>query len=146
MRSVCHGMRAAFTATALLASLAACGGGGDPPVELAVDQGTSMNTGAPVVLLTGRSFVPAGSNCPPSDEYIRIGTLGTHGLLAVNATTGLSYPVFDQLWVCNSEDGRVMHWQSNPIALAVGSNQITVTMTSASRTTSATITVLRSGG
>jgi len=134
------------TVAVLLVGLAACGGGGDPPVELSVDQGATINTSAASVMLTGRSFVPAGSSCPPSSEYIRIGTLGAHSLSAVNAATGLSHLVFDQLWLCNSEDGRVMHWQSNPIDLVVGNNLVTVTMSTGSRTSTAHITVLRSGG
>jgi hypothetical protein len=138
---------AAAFATVLAATLAGCGGGGgDPPVELAIDYGAVQTTGASYAFLTGESFVPPGSSCPASDDYIRIGALGPHSLSAVNTTTGLSYPVFDQLWVCNSEDGRTMHWQSNPIDLAPGSNQITVTMTAGGRSSSASVTVVRSGG
>ena len=127
------------------AILAGCGGG-DPPVELAIDYGPVQTTGTRYAYLTGESFVPPGSSCPATDDYIRIGALGPHSISAVNTTTGLTYPVFDQLWVCNSEDGRTMHWQSNPIDLAPGSNQVTVTMTAGNRSSSASVTVVRSGG
>ncbi len=127
------------------AGVAACGGGGDPPVELTVDHGPTIAASTPHAMLTGESFVPTGSTCPASNEYIRIGTLGPHTLGAVNETTGLSYPVFDTLWVCNSEDGRVMHWQSNPIDVVPGANRITVTMTAGTRASSASVTVVRSG-
>lgn len=119
---------------------------GEAPVELTVDYGPVIATGTPYAVLTGESFVPPGSTCPASTEYIRIGSLGTHSITAVNTSTGQTYPVFDQLWVCNSEDGRVMHWQSNPIDLLPGTNKITVTMSAGGRNSSASVTVMRSGG
>ncbi len=142
----CPMTRAAFAgAAASVAVLVGCGGG-DSPVELQIDDGPVITTSLAYAQLTGESFVPPGSSCPATNDYIRIGTLGPHTITAVNATTGFSYPVFDQLWVCNSEGGRVMHWQSNPIDLVVGANQITVTMTAGSRSSSATVTVTRNGG
>lgn len=118
-----------------------CGGGDDPPpVELAID--APVDTGLNVVILTGTSFVPPGSHCPQTGEFIEIGSLGPHTLSSTNETTGGQYPVGDQLWVCNSGDGRRMSWISNPIALIHGDNTISVTMTAAGRKSSASVVVL----
>ncbi|MDH4050904.1 MAG: hypothetical protein OEU93_04950 [Rubrivivax sp.] len=136
-------IRKASLAVAFLALQSACGGGSEAPVELTVDADTAAPTSLPYANLTGESFVPAGSNCPPSHEYVVFGTLGPHTISARNATLGLDYPVGDDLWVCNSQDGRVMHWRSNPIDLAPGDNRITVTMRDSQRTSSATVTVTR---
>jgi hypothetical protein len=125
--------------------LVACGGG-DAPVPLAIDGGPTITTALPSLILTGSSFVPAGSSCPASNEYVIIGSLGPHELAYSNLTTHADGPVFDQLWVCNSEGGRVMHWQSNPISLAPGANTITVTMSGGGHSASDTVTVARSGG
>lgn len=125
-------------AVLLAAHLAGCGG--DADVALTVDSVPQLLTST-VVILTGESFVPGGSTCPNPGDYIRIGTLGPHQLGYRNAATGVSGPVFDDLWVCNSEGGRVMHWTSNPITLAAGDNAITVTMTAGSRQSSATVTI-----
>ena len=130
-------------AWALAGVVTACGGGHDDPVALNVDAYTTAATSASVVILTGESFVPAGSSCPNSNDYIRIGSLGPHTITARNETQGLDYPGFDDLWVCNSEDGRVMHWRSNPIALSSGDNRITVTMRDGQRSSSATVSVTR---
>ena len=131
-----------FTRFALALLLAGCGGG-DAPVELVVDAYTTATTSAPFAVLTGESFVPAGSSCPKSGEYIIVGSLGVHTITYRNQTLGTAGPVFDDLWVCNSEGGRVMHWRSNPIALAVGDNQISVTMSDSQRSSSATVTMTR---
>lgn len=128
---------------ALALVLSACGGGDDSDVELQVDGGPALKTGQGLIILTGESFVPAGSSCPKSNEYVIIGSLGPHTMTYNNATTRIDGPVFDTLWVCNSEGGRVMHWQSNPIDLAVGTNTITVKMTGGGRTSSQTVTVTR---
>lgn len=122
----------------LCAALTACGGPAD--VVLTIDASPRW-AGTRVVVLTGESFVPDGSTCPNPGDYIRIGTLGPHTLAYSNAATGVVGPVFDDLWTCNSEDGRVMHWTSNPIDLAPGDNTITVTMTAGSRRSSATVTL-----
>lgn len=124
-----------------LAALVACGGNDDPPVELTI--GGHPLVVANSVILSGRSFVPAGSSCPRWDNpFVPIfGTLGPHEFRYVNAATGRSGSFSEGLWVCNSDDGRSMQWDSNPISLAPGDNAITVTMTDGARTSSATITV-----
>ena len=128
---------------ALVATLSACGGGGDSPVALSIDGGPAITTGLHTVILTGESFVPAGSSCPQSNEYVIIGSLGPHEMTYSNATSHVDGPVFDQLWVCNSESGRVMHWQSNPIELVPGPNTITVRMSGGGHQSSDTVTVTR---
>jgi hypothetical protein len=124
------------------ALLASCGGG-DSPVELSFDSDVPPSTSLATIVLTGRSFVPQGSNCPASSEFVIIGTLGAHTIGYRNETTGISGPVFDQLWVCNSDGGRTMAWRSNPITLQSGANRITVTMNDAVRASSASITIVR---
>ena len=119
--------------------VAACGGdGSEPQVELAIETPTVV---AGQTILKGRSFVPAGSTCPQSADYIRIGMLGTSDITYRNAATGASGPVFPDLWVCNSENGRVIHWTSNPIALVAGDNIVTVTMVTPGRTSIASIVI-----
>ena len=121
--------------------LSACGGDDDPPpVEVAIDPPTQVVSNQ--VVLKGTSFVPPGSTCPQTNDFIRIGSLGVHEITYNNATTGVSGPVFADLWVCNSEEGRKIHWTSNPITLAPGSNTITVTMTAPGRSSSASVLVL----
>ncbi len=86
--------------------------------------------------------MPPGTGCPNPNDFIRIGTLGAHEISYSNSATGVTVgPVFDALWVCNAEGGRVMHWLSNPITPAPGDNLITVTMTAGTRTSAATITL-----
>ena len=136
-------MRGLLAGLVACAAVSACGGGHDSPVELGVDASSTASTPAAVVILTGESFIPAGSSCPNTTDYIRIGSLGPHTITARNETQALDYPGFDDLWVCNSEDGRVMHWRSNPITLALGDNRISVTMRDSQRTSSATVTVTR---
>lgn len=116
-----------------------CGGGSDPPVQLAADPSPQYPNPS-TVLPTGESFVPDGSNCPASSDYIRIGTLGPHTITYSNAATGITGHVSDQLWVCNSEDGRTMHWSSDPIVLKHGDNAVTFLMVAGSRQSSATVT------
>lgn len=126
----------------LIAVLSGCGGG-ERPVELQIEVPTSI-TGNQVIL-KGTSFVPAGSICPESSEFIRIGTLGAHSISYTNAATRVTGPVFSDLWVCNSEDGRTFHWTSNPITLLPGANAITVRMSASGRTSESTITVQGNG-
>ncbi len=123
----------------LVAALASCGGGDDPPVELEIDPHVKVLIGN--VILTGSSFVPAGSNCPPSSEFIRIGTLGLNTITYTNTATGITGPVFNDLWICNSAGGRKMYWTSNPITVIPGNNPITVRMVAGSRSSAATVTV-----
>ena len=134
--------RCASGAWAVALLLAGCGGG-EPAVELSVDDYTTVATSLPMVILTGSSFVPAGSTCPASTEYIIIGGLGPHTISYRNETLGVDGPVFDDLWACNSQGGRVMHWRSNPISLAHGDNRISVTMSDPQRRSSVTVTVTR---
>ena len=124
-----------------LATLVACGGSNDPQVELTIDSNPLVVSNS--VQLSGTSFVPAGSRCPPWDNPFApvFGTLGPHEIRYVNAATGRSGSFSEGLWVCNSGEGRTMQWDSNPISLATGDNAITVTMTDGVRTSSATITV-----
>ena len=119
--------------------ISACGGGAEPPVELMIETPTLVANRT--VVLKGTSFVPAGSSCPQSSEFIRIGTLGANQITYRNTATGLMGPVFTDLWVCNSGDGRTMRWTSNPISLLPGDNVITVTMTTPERTSSSSIIV-----
>jgi len=125
------------------AALAACGGSDDLLVELSIDGDTSRSTTLATVLLSGRSFVPAGSSCPSSSEFVIIGTLGPHSITYRNETTGVSGTAFDQVWVCNSDSGRSMRWNSSPISVQPGPNRISVTMSDATRSSSAVVTVLR---
>ncbi len=127
-----------FVMSSLIA-LAACGGSEDTPVELVIQPPTLIANRT--VVLRGTSFVPSGSSCPQSSEFIRIGSLAPHEIRYRNAATGVSGPVFADLWVCNSEDGRVLHWTSNPITLLAGENVITVTMAAQGRSSSASIVV-----
>lgn len=127
----------------VIASVLAACGGGDADVELAIEP--PLFVVDHTVTLRGTSFVPPSSLCPASNEYVRIGTLGAHQITYANAATGVTGPVFSDLWVCNSGDGRTMAWTSNPITLVAGSNEITVTMTAPSRSSSATIVVVDPG-
>jgi len=133
-------------ARVLSIALVASGCGGDdapPPVELAIEPPTHV-VGNQVVL-KGTSFVPPGSTCPQTGEFIRIGSLGVHQITYTNETASVSGPVFTDLWICNSEDGRTIHWTSNPITLVPGNNAVTVTMTTPGRSSSATVLVLGPG-
>lgn len=132
-------MRTTATLFALLALVGACGGGGEAPVELEIDRPATVI--GRTAILTGSSFVPEGSNCPASNEFVRVGTLGPHEIAYTNAATGTTGPVFDELWVCNSGDGRTMSWRSNPITLASGANVVTVRMTASGRESQASITI-----
>lgn len=123
----------------LLLALIGCGGGDSAPA-MSVDL-PPRYASKTVVIVTGKSFVPPGSTCPASTEYIRIGSLGLHTLSYTNAATGATGPVFDQLWVCNSGDGKSMDWISNPIDLAAGDNAITFTMQAGGQSASATVTI-----
>ncbi len=133
-----HPLTAAWALASTLL-LSACGGG-DDSAPLTIDEPVQYASRS-VAVLHGGSFVPPGSTCPNTGEYIIIGTLGSHTTTALNETTNLTYPVFQDLWVCNSEGGRVMHWSSNPITLAAGPNRITVTMVAPGRSASATLVV-----
>lgn len=132
-------MRTGYVVMSSLLAFAACGGGEDAPVELAIQSPAIVAN--MTVVLRGTSFVPSGSSCPQSSEFIRIGSLAPHEIRYRNAATGVSGPVFADLWVCNSEDGRIMHWTSNPITLLAGENVITVTMTAQGRSSSASTVV-----
>ena len=133
-RSLRQFLLAGFVASAL----AACGGG-DPLIELQVETPNLIFRNQ--VILKGTSFVPAGSICPATNEFIRIGVLGPHTVTYTNAATGVTGPVFTDLWVCNSAEGRIFYWTSNVIDLAPGPNAITVRMTAPERTSEATITL-----
>ena len=127
-------------------AIVASGCGGEdapPPVELSIEPPTQVVNNQ--VVLKGSSFVPQGSTCPQTADFIRIGSLGPHAITYTNATTGTSGSASDDLWVCNSEDGRKMHWTSSPITLAPGDNAITVTMTTSGRTASASVVVRGQG-
>jgi hypothetical protein len=135
--------RVIFVAAVLAAVLTACGGGDEPPVELSIDANPVVAGSS--VILSGNSFVPAGSDCPPwTNPFVPVfGTLGPHEIRYLNAATGINGPARAVGWVCNSDDGRTMSWVSNPISLATGDNVITVTMTGGGRTSSASITIRR---
>lgn len=124
--------------------LSGCGGDdAPPPVELSIEPPTQV--AGDLVVLKGTSFVPQGSTCPQTNEFVRFGSLGPHTITYTNATTGVSGPASDDFWVCNSEEGRKMHWTSNPITLAPGDNAITVTMTAPGRSSSASVVVRGQG-
>ncbi|MFN0183014.1 MAG: hypothetical protein ACKVQR_04260 [Aquabacterium sp.] len=141
-------LRGSFAAPLLSAllvawALAACGGGDDDPVPLQIDGAPQRIVMIANVVLQGTSFVPDGSTCPRSNEFVVIGALGPHTITYRSAATGVEGPVFDMVWVCNSGDGRVMSWVSNPISLIPGDNRITVTMTAPGRSSAAEILVTR---
>ncbi len=120
--------------------LAACGGGVDAGVEITFD--AELEISGNLVILSGKSYVPEGSTCPNSGEYVRSGTLGTHQITWRNAATGLSGTGSAEPWICNAEDGRVTSWRSiAPVSLAPGDNTITATMTSSGRSSSASMTL-----
>lgn len=124
--------------TCALFLISACGGSGDPPVELTFD--SSLQVFGSTVILSGKSFVPEGSTCPGNGELVRFGSLGAHQITWHNAATGSTGLASAIPWVCNSEDGRVTSWRSiAPVSLAPGENVITVTMSSTTRTSSASI-------
>lgn len=128
----------------LALGLSACGGG-SPPVELSIAFGASFSTVNPAIVLSGRTFIPAGSICPPSNEYVIIGTLGPSTVTVHNAATGASTPgAVHSLWVCNAGSDTV-DWFSNPVTLNSGPNLLTVSMSDSQRSSSATITVTRTG-
>jgi hypothetical protein len=137
-------MKAVTRILAVSIAVSGCGGDDSPaPVELSIEPPTQVVNNQ--VVLKGSSFVPAGSTCPQTGDFIRIGSLGVHAITYVNATTGTSGSASDDLWVCNSEDGRKMHWTSKPIALVPGDNAITVTMTAPGRSSSASVVVRGQG-
>ena len=129
-------------ALALALALAACGGG-EPPVELSFDSDSPTSTSLPGAIVKGHSFVPAGSDCLRSNEFVIIGTLGAHTITYRNETTGIAGPVFDLVWVCNSDGGGTMARISNPIDLQFGTNRLTVTMSDSQRSSAASTTVTR---
>jgi hypothetical protein len=131
-------MRQLFLAGIVASGLSACGGG-DPLIELQIEPPNLIFRNQ--VILKGSSFVPAGSICPATNEFIRIGVLGPHTVTYANAATGVTGPVFTDLWVCNSAEGRIFYWTSNVIDLAPGPNAITVRMSAPERTSEATITL-----
>ena len=122
--------------------LAACGGG-EPEVTLSIDGQASRSTQLASVILSGASFVPAGSTCPNTGAFAVIGTLGPHTITWTNKATGISGPATANVWTCNSQDGRVMSWTSGVIGLQTGANEISVTMVAGSRSSSATVNVTR---
>ncbi len=70
-----------LSARLLLCALAACGGGSSE-VSLTIDDAPRL-AGRSSVILTGKSFVPDGSSCPASAEFVRIGTLGARQISLV---------------------------------------------------------------
>lgn len=137
-----------FSGPAFLAglslALASCGGG-STPVALTIEGAPALTTSLAQIVLTGTTFIPAGSQCPKSGDFIVIGSFGEASIGTHNAATGADAPGFLQTpWVCNSGDDEVS-WASNPITLAVGANEIRVTMSDARRSSTATVTVTRSG-
>jgi hypothetical protein len=118
---------------------AGCGGGGDAPIDLAIEPPTLIANGS--VVLRGVASVPSGSSCPQSSDLVRFGTLGPHDISFRNMATGRTGPVFADLWVCSSEDGRVMRWTSNPISLQAGDNTVVITISTQGRSASASIVV-----
>lgn len=127
------------------ALLPACGGG-SAAVELTVDGAPAIASARPELVLSGLTFIPSGSTCPKSSEYIVIGSFGAAAITTRNAATGAEGTGFLQSpWVCNSGSAEVA-WSSHPITLAMGPNVITVTMRDAERTSTATVAVTRSGG
>lgn len=125
-------------------SVSGCGGNDEPPpIELAIDAPAQAVNNQ--VVLRGTSFVPPGSSCPQTADFIRIGSLGAHQIAYTNRTTGASGPAFADLWVCNSEEGRRIHWTSGPIALVRGNNEVSVTMTASGRSSSASIVLAGQG-
>jgi hypothetical protein len=121
-----------------------CGGGG-APIEIKVRFGAAFTTSMSSIVLDGETFIPAGSACPASNEFIIVGTFGTSAIGVQNAATGATTPGFLQApWVCN-DGSKSVAWASNPVALVPGPNLLTVTMSDGQRSSSATITVTRTG-
>lgn len=128
----------------VVAALSAACGGGDAPVELTFDSNSPMETSLPEAIVTGKSFVPAGSVCPDSKEFVVIGTPGPYTIRVVNENTG-AFVAADHrpFWVCNAEGGRHLSWTSDPLPLVLGANRVTATMTDSQRSSSASTIITR---
>lgn len=134
-------MRSSWMAV-LVAAIAGCGGGSSP-IELTIEFAPAVTTSNATIVLSGRTFIPAGSTCPGGNEFIKIGSFGASTITVRHGTTGLVTPGFLQSpWVCNDGEEAVA-WASNPITLSTGANALTVTMSDSQRSSSATITVTR---
>ena len=145
------GLRAAFlpwvAVFAAVASLVACGGGGDstPAHALAIDPPAALSTSADSMLLTGTTFLPPGSTCTSGNCSGLLpppvfGTLGPHVLAWSNAATGAGGAIVAR-WQCNC-GGSAPFWMQT-IPLAMGDNRITVTMTAGGLSETAAITLTR---
>ena len=71
----------------LALALTACGGGA-PPVELTIDGAPAIATALGTLVLHGQTFIPDGSQCPPSSEFIVIGSYGPASITTRNAAAG----------------------------------------------------------
>ena len=129
---------------AVAAALAGCGGD-DDRVELTIDGPAQVETTSSAIRLTGRTFIPAGSRCPPSGDLIVIGELGPYEFDWSNdAAPKSGLRIAPGLWVCSSPNEREsLHWTIESIGLAAGDNRITVTMSDGERTSSDRVTVTR---
>jgi hypothetical protein len=129
---------------ALVAVAAAVTGcSGNDPVELTIDGPSQVETSSSTIRLTGRTFIPVGSRCPPSGELIVIGDLGPYEFDWSNdAAPKSGLRTAPGLWVCSSPNEREsLHWTIELIGLAAGDNHITVTMSDSERTSSDSVTV-----
>jgi len=97
------------------------------------------------IRLAGRTFLPAGSRCPPSGDLIVFGALGPYEFDWSNdASPKSGLRIAPGLWVCSSPNEREsLHWTIESIGLATGDNRITVTMSDGGRTSSDSVIVTR---
>lgn len=134
-----------LVASVLALGLAACGGDGGTPREanLEIDGPAAYDTDADTALLTGTSFVPAGSSCPDSDECLRpvYGQLGSYSLRWRNALTGES-GTSQATWLCSCDNPRETSFIIT-VPLAVGGNAVSVTMSDSERTAEDDVVITR---
>lgn len=120
----------AALAALLLATFAACDGGGgpEPTYTLKIDGPETLAVDTETVVLTGEGFVPAGSSCPGGCEGPLpppvFGQLGPYTLRWENAAGALSGAI-TLAWICNC-GGSAPYWIS-VVPLRPGDNRIVVT-------------------
>ena len=140
---VFRSLSAAFVCSTL-AALAACGGGSQAPTELSIDGPESQTTSSSIITLNGSTFIPSGSSCPASNDFVVIGAFGPHSIAWSNDKTGQSGVERLGIWVCNSEHEKERAgWTIYFIRLDPGTNHITVTMTDSVRSSTDSVTVIR---
>lgn len=135
-------IRARTAALCLALAIGGCGGDGDSTaLTVTIDGPALVNVDAPAIVLSGTASLPEGSYATggtPSVPWVTC-QAGPYTMTWSNAATGQNGNI-TALWNCTES---FLHWSTDPVPLAIGSNPITITYADSASSASDTVTVSR---